>query len=118
MAGLLVKIIVCPLTVMFAAYIFPNVNYTAFYQPIIVGLILAGAAHMMEVLMLKRGTFWTSTVLDFIAATLIVYIVSLFQTATVTFFGAVLTAILLSLTEIVQHRWLIQSGRTRKSPSR
>lgn len=116
MAGLLVKLIVCPLTVMLAAYIFPNVNYTALYQPIIVGLILALSAHMMEVFLLKKGTFWMSTFMDFIAATLIVYFVSLFQLATVTFFGAILTALLLTLTEFVQHRWLIRSGRTQKSP--
>lgn len=116
MAGLLVKLIVCPLTVIFAAYIFLNVNYTVLYQPIIVGLILALSAHMMEVFLLKEGTFWMSTIMDFIVATLIVYFVSLFQVATVTFFGAILTALVLTLTEIVQHQWLIRSGRTQKSP--
>ncbi|WP_199622686.1 DUF2512 family protein [Paenibacillus alkalitolerans] len=116
MAGLFVKLIVCPLTVILASYLFPNVNYTALYQPIIVGLVLAVAAHMMEVFLLKEGTFWLSTAMDFIAATLIVYFVSLFQAANVTFFGAILTAILLTLTEIVQHRWLIRSGRTQKAP--
>ncbi len=117
MMGFIVKLFVCPLTVFFSDLIFPNVDYTAFYQPIIVGLILAVSAHMMEVLLLKRGTFWTSTILDFMAATLIVYFVSLFQVATVTFFGAVLTAILLTMTEIVQHRWLINTGKTQKSPA-
>jgi uncharacterized membrane protein YeaQ/YmgE (transglycosylase-associated protein family) len=115
MLGLIVKLIVCPLTVILASVIFPNVNYTAFYQPIIVGLILAVSAHMMEVFLLKRGTFWISTIADFIAATIIVYVVSLFQVATVTFLGAILTAILLTITEIVQHQWLIRSGRTQKS---
>jgi hypothetical protein len=117
MLGLILKLIVCPLTVLFASMIFPNVNYTALYQPIIVGLVLAVSAHMMEVLLLNEGTFWISTVADFMAATLIVYFVSLFQIATVTFLGAILTAILLTVTEIVQHRWLIQSGRTQKSPA-
>jgi hypothetical protein len=117
MLGLIIKLVICPFTVWFASIIFPNVNYTALYQPIIVGLILAVSAHMMEILLLKRGTFWVSTVADFMAATLIVYFVSLFQVATVTLFGAILTAILITITEIIQHRWLIQSGRTKKSPA-
>lgn len=117
MSGFIIKLFVCPLTIFFAELVFPNVNYTAFYQPIIVGLVLAVSAHMMEVLLLKKGTFWISTILDFIAATLIVYFVSLFQVATVTFFGSILTAFILTITEIVQHRWLIRSGRTQKSPA-
>jgi uncharacterized membrane protein YeaQ/YmgE (transglycosylase-associated protein family) len=115
MLGLLVKLIVCPLTVMFAAYILPNVNYTYWYQPVIVGLVLAVAAHSMELMLLREGTLWLSTFMDFVAGTLVVYFVSLFMMATVTFFGAILTALLLTLTEIVQHRWLIRSGRTQKS---
>jgi hypothetical protein len=115
--GLIVKLFVCPITVMIAWLVFPNVQYSAIYQPIIVGLILAFAAHMMEVFILRKGTFWISTIVDFMAAAFIVYVVSLFQVAQVTFFGAVLTAVLLSTTELVQHNWLIKSGRTHKSPN-
>lgn len=117
MWGLLVKLIVCPLVIILANVIFANVNYTVLYQPIIVGLILALFAHMMEVMFLKRGTLWISTIFDFIAATLIVYLVSLLQEAKVTFLGAILTAIILMVTEIIQHLWLIRSGRTKKFPT-
>jgi uncharacterized membrane protein YeaQ/YmgE (transglycosylase-associated protein family) len=118
MTGLIIKLIVCPITVILASYIFPNVEYANLWQPIIVGLILAVSAHMMEVFLLKEGTFLTSTLMDFGAATLIVYFVSLFLVGTeVTFFGALLTGVLLTITEIFQHRYLIQSGRTRKSPA-
>ncbi|SDI38651.1 DUF2512 family protein [Alteribacillus bidgolensis] len=118
MLGLIVKLFVCPITVAIAAFIFPNVNYANLWQPIVVGLILAVSAHMMELFILKKGTFWFSTVLDFIAATILVYVVSLFfATATVTFFGALLTSLLLSITELVQHNWLIKSERTQKSPT-
>ncbi|MGJ9384033.1 DUF2512 family protein [Salipaludibacillus sp. CF4.18] len=117
MIGLIIKIFVCPITVMIAWLIFPNVEYSTIYQPIIVGLILAFSAHVMEVFILKKGTFWLSAILDFIAATVIVYVVSFFQVAQVSFFGAILTAVLLSVTELVQHNWLIKSGRTEKSPN-
>ncbi|MDR6225829.1 DUF2512 family protein [Desmospora profundinema] len=118
MAGFIVKLIVCPLTVIAASFLFPNVQYSAFYQPVIIGLILAAAAHMMEIFLLREETTIISTVLDFFAAALIVYVASMFFVgARVTFFGALLTALLLTITEIIQHRWLIQSGRTRKSPT-
>lgn len=54
MAGLIVKLFLCPLTVFFAELVFPKVNYTAFYQPVIVGLVLAESAHMMQVFLLKK----------------------------------------------------------------
>lgn len=118
MLGLIVKLFVCPITVTIATFIFPNVNYANLWQPIVVGLVLAVSAHMMELFILQKGTFWFSTALDFLAATLIVYVVSLFfDTAAVTFFGALLTAVLLSITELVQHNWLIKSERTQKSPT-
>lgn len=118
MIGFIVKIFVCPITVMVASLIFPNVNYANVIQAIIVGLVLAVAAHTMEVFILKKGTFWLSTLVDFAAASLIVYFVSLFfVTASVTIFGALLTALLLTITEVIQHNWLINSGRTEKSPT-
>ncbi|WP_240377130.1 DUF2512 family protein [Bacillus piscicola] len=117
MVGLFVKLIVCPLTVIIAWLIFPNVSYTELYQPIIVGFILAAAAHMMEIFLLRNGTFWLSTVVDFFVASFIVYFVSLFQQTQVTIIGAFITGALLTINEIFQHRWLINSGRTKKAPS-
>ncbi|WP_088104902.1 DUF2512 family protein [Halalkalibacter urbisdiaboli] len=118
MIGLIVKIFVCPITVMIASLLFANVYYAHVIQPIVVGLLLAFSGHMMEVIILKKSTLWLSAILDFVAATLIVYFVSLlFGTALVTFTGALLTALLLTFTEVIQHGWLINSGRTVKSPT-
>ncbi|WP_200411883.1 DUF2512 family protein [Virgibacillus salexigens] len=118
MIALIIKLIVCPTMVVFSDLIFPNVNYSAFHQPIIVGITLAVIGHAMEALLLTKNTFWLSLVLDFIAAILIVYFVSLFfQNTIVTFFGAFLTALVLGVTEIVHHRWLLQSDRIQKSPA-
>lgn len=119
MASLLLKIVVCPLAVIAAAFLFPNVIFGVWYQPIIVGLVLAAAGTMMEyMILLKRGTLWMSTLLDFAAAVIIVYYISnMFTGALVTFFGAVLTAIIVGLTEHFTHIWLIRTGRTIKSPA-
>jgi uncharacterized membrane protein YeaQ/YmgE (transglycosylase-associated protein family) len=117
MMGLLIKLVVCPITVIFASYLFPTMSYGAIYQPIIVGLILAAAGHIMELFLLKPGTFWISTFADFIAATLIVYIVSMFfEAAYVTFVAALFTGFLLAVTEYFQHQWLLKYGKTLKGP--
>lgn len=118
MTGFIVKIFMCPIIVIISAYLFANVNYPAIYQPIIVGLVLAVVGHMMELMLLRRGTFWVSTIADFVASTLIVYFVSLLFAGTyVSFLGAVLTAVLLSISEYFQHLWLLGSGRTQKTPA-
>lgn len=82
---------------------------------IIVGLILAFAAHMMEILVLKKGTFWISTIADFIAAFAIVYLSQfLLRNVSITFLNTSLTALLLTVTEYFQHNYLIKSGKTKK----
>lgn len=114
MIGLVIKLIVCPITVLISNYLF-GLRYTVF-QAVVVGLILAVAAHFMEVLILKRGTFWVSTVGDFVAALGIVYLSQLvFTNVNVTFIGALLTAVLLTVTEYFQHTFLINAGKTKKS---
>jgi hypothetical protein len=116
LTSLLMKLVICPLTVIVSAYLLPNVNYANLFQPIILGVILAVAGVMMEYLFLKKGTLWFSNVMDFAASVLIVYFVSqLFAGAVVTFFGAIVVGLLLAIIEHFTHSYLIRSGKTRKS---
>ena len=118
MTSLLMKIIMCPLAVIIASWILPNVAYENILQPIIVGLILAVVGVLMEYMILKRGTLWISTFADAVASLIIVYFVSnWFPGAFVTFFGALLTSILLGVIEYFTHRWLNNVGLTKKSPT-
>ena len=118
MTSLLMKIIICPLVVALSAAFLPNVNYTNFLQPIIVGLVLAVTGVLMEYLFLREGKVWFSTGMDVIAATLIVYfITNFFATASATLLGALIVGFLLGVTEHFTHSYLVQSGRTRKSPA-
>ncbi|SES79427.1 Protein of unknown function [Oceanobacillus limi] len=115
MAGLLVKLLVCPIGIIIASWIFPNVNYAYWYQPIVLGVILAFIGYFMEILILREDTNWLSIFMDFIASTVIVYFgTMLFVNAEITILGAVLTGALLAVTEIFQHNWLINSGRAKK----
>lgn len=115
MAGLIVKLFVCPISIFFASWIFANVDYGYWYQPIILGVVLSFVGYFMERAMLREETNWLSVFMDFVASTLIVYFGSmLFADTQVTFFGAALTGILLAVTEIFQHNWLLSSGRIEK----
>ncbi|RAL26884.1 DUF2512 family protein [Thermoflavimicrobium daqui] len=116
MKGLLVKLIVCPVVVYISTFLFQDVFYPANYQPIIVGLVLGIVGHLMEVLMLRPGTLWISTFMDFLAATVIIYFSQWFFTGSqITWIGALLTAFFLAVTEYFQHIWLLRNGATEKS---
>jgi hypothetical protein len=113
MVGLIMKLIACPIILLASNYFF-GLGYTL-TQIIVVGIILAVIAHLMEVLLLKRGTFWVSTVSDFIAAFLVVYLSQYFlANVTITFLGALLTAIIVTVVEYFVHQYLINSGKTKK----
>lgn len=117
MTSFFMKLIICPLIVGFAAWFLPNVNYSYFYQPIIIGLLLAGAGTLMEYIFLNRTGIWTSTVMDFVASTLIVYLVTqLFPTASITLGGALVVGFILAVVEHFTHAYLIRSGKVEKSP--
>lgn len=115
MTGLLVKLVVTPIVLLGAAYLFRDVYYPSFYQPIFVGLVLAIAGHLMEVYLLKKTTFWLMNLIDFVAASFLIYISSFFFFgAQITWTGAFLSAFLFTISEYIQHRWLIQTHRTVK----
>lgn len=116
MVGFIIKLFVCPTVVYLSDFMFRDVYYPALYQPILVGLVLAVAAHIMELFILRRGTFWISNIMDFFAATAIVYFSAFFFTgARITYIGAMLTAFFLAVTEYFQHLWLIRTGKAEKT---
>lgn len=115
MTGLIMKLIACPLTIVFADALFRGVRYASIYQSIGVGLILAVLAHLLETVILKKGTLWISTIADFGAAFVIIYFSQYFlRNARVTFTGALLTAILVALIEYFVHTYLINADKTKK----
>ncbi|HLS09988.1 DUF2512 family protein [Lentibacillus sp.] len=115
MAGLIVKLLICPIGLYAASWIFPNVDFGYWYQPIILGVILAFVGYYLERVMLREETNWLSVGVDFIVSTLIVYFgAMLFTDTAVTFFGAVLAGALLAVTEIFQHNWLLHNDRIEK----
>ncbi|WP_163969814.1 phage holin family protein [Oceanobacillus halotolerans] len=115
MTGLIVKLLICPIGLIIASWLLPNVNFTFWYQPILLGIVLAIIGYFMEVLMLREETKGLSLFLDFAASVAIIYVGAwLMLGVSISFWGAILTAAILAITEIVQHNWLLRSGRINK----
>ncbi|MFA1820760.1 DUF2512 family protein [Virgibacillus oceani] len=115
MTGLVVKLLVTPIGIILASWIFPNVNFGGWYQPIIIGAGLAFIGFAMELAILKENTNWLSTFIDWGVSAIVIYFGAMFFVNTsVTFWGAVLTGALLAVTEIFQHNWLLNSDRAHK----
>jgi hypothetical protein len=116
MDGLWMKLIICPLLILFIDAISGDVYYSSWFPAVVVGLILAVAGHLLELMFLRRGTLWTSTILDFLGASAIVFLSQfLIYNTYVTVVGAMLTASFFAIAEYFMHGWLIRSGRTRKA---
>ncbi len=116
MTGFIIKLLSCPIILLISDALFNGINYNNVYQPIIVGVVLAVLAHGMEVLLLRKGTFWISNTADLVTAFLIIWISQLFLPgARVTFLGALLPAVLLAVAEYVLHMYLIRSGKWAKA---
>lgn len=116
MTGFLMKLIIFPLVLFIADKIIPGIDYSSGYQPIIVGVVLAIVAHVAELLILKEGTLWVSTIADFVLAGVVVYYGTLWLPGTrITLAGALITAVVLTGIELYEHVYLTRSGRTRKA---
>jgi Protein of unknown function (DUF2512). len=116
MTGIIMKLIICPLTLIVSNYLFTDVYYPYIYQPIFIGIVLAIAGNLMELSLLKPGTLLISTIADFLLSFVIVYFSQfILPESRLTLIGAALTSTLLALTEYFQHLYLIRSGKTIKS---
>ena len=114
MTGLIMKLIFTPFLLLATNY-FLGFNYTT-TQSVLVGFIIAVVGHMMEVLVLKRGTLWISTVSDLVVAFAIIYLSQFFfANVIVTLSDALITALILAVIEYLQHSILIKTGKTKKS---
>ncbi len=112
----IMKLILLPLIVAICSGIFDSVDLVAWYQPIGIGVLLAILGYFMEKAMLRRDTTVMTDIADFVTAALVVYFLSLFYDgARVTLWGAILTALVITLVEIAIHRWLVRSDRTERS---
>lgn len=115
MTSLLFKLITFPIGVLLASWLFGNVDYASFYQPLVVGLIAAVVGVLMEYVILRKGTLWLSLFADVIVGWVLIYVVSLmFEGARVTIWGALLTSILVGVIEYFIHTYLLKHDLAKK----
>ena len=115
MIGLLIKLIVCPITLIISDAIFSTLNFASIYQTVLIGVIFAVFAHILEVFFLMPSMIWINSLLDFIAAIFVIYLSQFFITgAYITLTGATLASILLNISELIEHYYLVRSGKAKK----
>ncbi|WP_042223632.1 DUF2512 family protein [Oceanobacillus manasiensis] len=115
MTGMLLKLIITPLGIIIASWLLPNVQFAYWYQPILIGALLAVIGYTAELMLLSKKTKGSVLALDFVISAVGIYIGAwVFANTGVTPLGAILTAVLLVITEIFQHNWLIQSGKIKR----
>lgn len=112
--NVLIKLVVTIIILFLANWIFAGVNYL-WWHILIVGVVLTGLGYALEKYILKDQTIWIMTAIDFVGAWLIVFLSRyVFAAATITFWGAVWTALILAIAGYVQHKYLVESGATKK----
>ena len=107
MLRLVSKLLVGPTVVFFATQFMRDVFYSSDFAPIATGIVFGLSSYLLDNLLLGRGTFLMSTALDLFAAATVVYLSQyFFPGSAITLYGALVTGLILALTEIPQHLWL------------
>ncbi|BDR67087.1 hypothetical protein K144316041_12070 [Clostridium tetani] len=115
MIGLLIKLVICPITLILSDSILTTLNFASTYQAIIVGVVFAIFAHILEVFFLMPTMIWMNNLLDFIAAIFVIYLSQYFISgAYITLTGATLASIFINVTELIEHYYLVRSGNAKK----
>ncbi|RAS78888.1 DUF2512 family protein [Priestia endophytica] len=116
MTILLIKLILTPVLATFAAFIFPGIFYSSYWQPIVIGVAIALVTRYVERILLRSHTKIITLIIDFFTAFFLTYILPYgFENAYVLFPGAVFTAILFTVAELPQHYFLLKEDVEQKS---
>lgn len=110
MTGLYIKLLLYPGVVYLSDYFLTHIHFVASYQPVLVGLVVAIAAYYIELFLLSPKTLLINMLLEFLLSFTLIYIsTAFFPGSYISLYGALITAAFLSLTEIIQHHWLVEN---------
>ncbi|MDM5198409.1 DUF2512 family protein [Fictibacillus enclensis] len=108
MQSLLLKIISIPLILLLCTFWFEGVSFNKPLPFLIITIILAPLAVLMEYIFLPRLSFWLTFIADFVLSYLLVYVISSFMAgAYVSLWGAFLIALAYSLVELLIHKQIV-----------
>ncbi|HWP96690.1 MAG TPA: hypothetical protein VN426_07545 [Syntrophomonadaceae bacterium] len=107
------KVILVPSMFFLAQILFKNqVQIPIAYYTLSLGLLMAVAAIVIEVLYLDKKNLYFTSGIDFVAATTLVYISHwVFKGSNITFTGALLTGLLVLIVEFGQHVWMLGTNQ-------
>ena len=109
MIRLINKLILYPATLLISNIILSGIDYSNAYEPIIIGLLLALLSHMLETIILKKGTLWINTGIDYIAAFLLIYLSQyIFNDSHIAVFPTLFISSLIIIFEFFNHLFFLQ----------
>jgi hypothetical protein len=109
--NLIIKLVLTPVIVIICDLLSPlQINYNAVYEAIVIGLFVGIINYALEWLMLAKGTFWVTTILDFIITLCVVFFgTMLYDDAVVSTLGALTITFLVAVMEYLLHSWLLRN---------
>lgn len=103
MISFIIKLIVTPLLILLATRVSTEIEYPLLYQPILIGLILAGIGQIMELKLFETRLVSLCLLIDFTAAVGIIYISQfLFNNSLITPKATLMTSVIFLLSEYFQ----------------
>lgn len=110
MINFLLKLTVIPVIVIIADLFSENqIYFGSVYEALIIGLVIAVVNLAIEHFMFRRGTFWVTTIIDFVLAVCLLFFgTNMFDDAYLGTLGAVSTALIITLYEYFLHLRLMK----------
>lgn len=108
--NVILKLVLSPVIVILCDLFSPyQINYFNVLEAIIIGLFIAITNTAIEWLFFTTGTYWITTIFDFIVTLCVVFFGSMmFPAALVSTVGALSITILITVMEWFLHNWLWQ----------
>lgn len=104
----LLKMLLCPGVIFIIDALSPAINYTSTWHIILTGVFIGIVGYMMDAMLLVNIGAEASTVIDTIAAAIVVYFSQFFAFgSSINFLGALSAGSLLGLSEYLTHRLIL-----------
>lgn len=109
MIRLITKLILYPAALLIFSIILSGIDYPNAYEPIIIGLLIAFLSHMLEIIILKKGTLWINTAIDYISTFLLIYLSQyIFNDSHIDVFPTLFVSSLIIIFEFFNHLNFLQ----------
>lgn len=106
--NLLAKLFISPLILYITDILSPQINFSNFWQIIVLGWVMALVSSMGDIILLERISVITVTWLDIAIFSLIIWLSSLFFTNShILFSGSLFSGIILGFSEYINHKYIL-----------